>query len=219
MHLVKRAGLMALALVTLTLGSVLTARADIVVIAGVNNQGTDNVLLNDATNVSVVTGSVNSGLFGVSFVSSGGTLNADASGQAVITPGSNNDPFTNIGFSLDGGATFTRAVFNLNSATNGTVTIRVLGVNINGGLFEQIVQVDANGQNFFTVEAINGQLMTSITLLAGAGVEFEDLRLVRIGGTGTPTAPVPEPVSMLLLGTGLAGVAAKVRRHRKGAAE
>ena len=219
MHLVRKAGLMALAFIALTLGSALTARADIVVLVGVNNQGTDNVLLNDATNVSVVTGTVNSGLFGVSFVSSGGTLNADASGQAVITAGSNNDPFNNIGFSLDGGATFTRAVFNLNSATNGSVTIRVLGVNIDGGVFEEVVQVDANGQNFFTVDAINGQLMTSITLIGGAGVEFEDLRQVRIGGTGTPNAPVPEPVSMLLLGTGLAGVAAKVRKRRKGAAE
>lgn len=194
--------------------SAATARADIIVMVGVNNQGTDNVLLNDATNVPVVTGTVNSGLFGVNFVSSSGNLNASASGQAVISAAAGNDPFTNIRFFLDDNATFTRAVFNLNSATDGNVLIRVTGININGGVFQEIVAVDAAGQNFFTVDAINGQLITSIELLAQGMVEFEDLRQVRIGGTAPAQQPVPEPVTMVLFGTGLAGVAARVRRRR-----
>ncbi len=43
----------------------------------------------------------------------------------------------------------------------------------------------------------------------------------RFGFTGAnnPTAPVPEPATMLLLGTGLAGVAAKLRKRRKASAE
>ncbi len=38
--------------------------------------------------------------------------------------------------------------------------IHVEGVNIDGGFFEDDFMVDANGQNFFTVTAINGQLIT-----------------------------------------------------------
>ena len=174
MHQLRKLLFSLAAVAAITLASAASARADIIVMTGVNNQGTDNVLLTDATDVAVVEGTVNSGLFGVNFTSSSGTglLNADASGQAVITPGTGNDPFTSIRFFLDDNATFTRAVFNLNSATDGSVLIRVTGINIDGGVFQEIVEVDANGENFFTVDAINGQLMLSIELIAQGGVEF-----------------------------------------------
>ena len=191
-----------------------TARADIVVITGVNNQGTDNVLLNPATNALTVTGTVGANNRIVNFTSSSGSmlLNANPSGQATVSGGLGNAGFTQLSFGLDNGDSFTRAVFNINSVTDGSVLIHVEGINIDGGFFEDDFTVDANGQNFFTVTAINGQSITSISLTAINGALFEDVRQVRLGGSEI-VETVPEPASMVLLGTGLLGAAAGIRKR------
>jgi hypothetical protein len=190
-----------------------TAKADIVVVTGVNNQGTSNVLLNPATNVSTVTGVVGPSNLVVNFESSSGSglLNANPSGQATVSGGTGNTALTQLTFGLANNDTFTRAVFNINASTSGSVVIHVEGVNIDGGFFEDDFTVDANGQNFFTVTAINGQAITSISLTAINGAVFEDIRQVRLGGG--EVGEIPEPASMLLLGTGLLGAAASLRKR------
>ncbi|WFU13753.1 PEPxxWA-CTERM sorting domain-containing protein [Bradyrhizobium sp. CB3481] len=213
--MVSSRGILAAAFISMAAVSISPAQADIVVVTGVNNQGTDNVLLDPATNVSLVTGTVGPNDLVVNFTSTSGTglLSANPSGQATVSGGTGNTSLTQLSFDLANNDTFTRAVFNINAASNGSVLIHVEGVNINGGFFEDDFTVNANGQNFFTVTSINGQLMTDISLTAINGATFEDVRQVRLGGFETVGA-VPEPSTWAMMILGFAGVGFLAYRRR-----
>ncbi|MEH2627262.1 hypothetical protein V1292_005317 [Bradyrhizobium sp. AZCC 1719] len=213
--MISSRGILAAALISMAAVSISPAQADIVVVTGVNNQGTDNVLLNTATNLSLVTGTVGPNDLVVNFTSTSGSglLSANPSGQATVSGGTENDPLTQLSFDLASGGTFTRSVFNINAATDGSVLIHVEGINITGGSFTDDFTVDANGQNFFTITSINGQLMTDVSLTAINGATFEDVRQVRLGGFETVGA-VPEPSTWAMMILGFAGVGFLAYRRR-----
>jgi hypothetical protein len=170
------------------------------------------VLLNTGLTGNPIFGTTNQTGTSVRF-SSNENLTAPANGQARIEGA--DGTLTNLTIDIPG-ATFTSLILNIDAVTAGSVNFVV--TENNGQQTTGTFALGASGQNFFTITAINGQRISSVAFTTNVNMtvtQVSDTAQIRIGGAQPTTAPVPEPVTMLLFGTGLAGVAARVRRRRK----
>src|SRR5690349_6495447 len=201
-----------------------TAWADPITITVGNpgNQGTDNVLFNNGSLIhagTLVHGDFNGSGAGfiVDFTSASGNGNLGVSGgQAVLVGGTGNIPLTNVTTQLENGATFQKLIFNID-VTNGLAPPTQVQFTVNytlsgGQVFNQVFTVDTNGQNFFGIQAAEGAVINSVTIQALGNTTFAEINQWRVGGF---QSEVPEPASLFLLGSGLAGTAGVVRRRLK----
>ncbi len=137
------------------------------------------------------------------------TGNLGNSSNVLTTTGNNFDPLAanapfNLIISLPTGTT--ELGFDLANANNGPGSFQIY---VNGALFNTVA-TSFGSFSFVGFSDPMGIMSVAIRALAGGEPVLDNFSF----GPAAPTA-TPEPATMLLLGTGLAGLAAAARRRRQ----
>jgi VPDSG-CTERM motif len=177
----------------------------------------ENVLFTLGETGAVVQGSLDQSGLIVDFTSTSGTGILTAPSIDRLEGGAGNQPFSQLTFSLDNGALFTAAVFEINSSSAAEAfTIAVNGPN-NVFLGSGTSDIPG-GTNFIRVFGTKGTQLSQISLSSTSG--FISLQQMTISPAGTSGGPPPPTVpdsgtSVCLLGTALLSIIVVNRKWRR----
>ena len=185
----------------------------------------ENILFGAAETGTIINGLTNqSGIPVVFDTLTGQTLDQTAKGQADIT-NSSGGQLTSMEMSAPG-FTFEDAIMDLNF---GTGSAHVVALASTGQTFDYNL---GPGQNFLTLTTTGGETISDIKVTETAGTTgfgWNDFKQPRISGLTAPLCPpgdigappnchpsevLPEPTSLLILGSGILGLGLALRRRR-----